>query len=355
MCEETDNSGEKKKSFFRKPDGVLLCATSVVLIYAVWCAVALTLAVLGQLWSNQSLKCGLDAEEIQNFQKPYLALLPFTKTNELLTNVQISDDDILNKVNCWQIEFKCCGLKGFQDWNISFPSSCFYNEEHTNSWVESSWVPRRNIHEKACLPTVISLVEKRGSTFWIIMTVWLTVHTAPFAIGFLAMVVGCSATCLLICDPSHMLNVLQWTICGREKMVPVVFIRKNNNRTEEENMEAKEDIRKDCVVLDTEDLDDNPLRMIPVSLLRRLQEELDPPPVQHWVQNSHKCLVSSSNAIREFYTVLVEEGSPLLPCDAVLVDADKPTRVCGWSEGHKEFNVEDIVWPQDRLNRNPQC
>lgn len=146
-------------------------------------------------------------------------------------------------------------------------------------------------------------------------------------------------------------------------MVPVVFIRQNNNnQTEEENRkdgEAKESDCDDRVVLDVEggtnakgegqeaeeeDIDDNPVRMIPLSELRRLQEELDPPPVQHTVQ----CLCLLPPKSRNFYTILLEDGSPLLPSDAVLVDANKPTKTCLWAEGPHVFCVENIVWPKER-------
>ncbi|XP_023121882.2 uncharacterized protein LOC111565838 isoform X2 [Amphiprion ocellaris] len=350
MCEEADNSSKKKKGFFKKPDEGLWYATSMVLIYAVWCALVLILAASGQLWNNQSLGCGLNTEEIQTFQKKYLPLLPFTDT---IKNPW-SNGGILTEMNCWQTQFKCCGLQGFQDWNTTFPDSCFYDEEQDNNWVGTSLLPRRNIYEKACFPTITSLVEKRSSAVWIITIVWLTVIAAPFVIFALGAVVMCFVGSCLICEVSYKLSVLKYRICGGEKMVPVVFIRKNNNnQKEKEDVEAKETVWEDGVIL--EGVDDNPLRMIPVSLLRRLQEELDPPPVQHQVQNSHYCLMHSSNATRKFYTVLIEDGSPLLPSDAVLVESDKPTRFCCWEEGHKDFDVKDIVWPKDRLNRSTPC
>lgn len=106
-------------------------------------------------------------------------------------------------------------------------------------------------------------------------------------------------------------------------MVPVVFIRKNNNNQAEE--EARENGSDDGVVLDVEDDADvegerqeeglvgSTLRMIPLSELRRLQEGLDPPPVQRQVQCT--CNV---------HAVLIEEGSPLLPISTALVDANDP-------------------------------
>lgn len=146
-------------------------------------------------------------------------------------------------------------------------------------------------------------------------------------------------------------------------MVPVVFIRNNNNnQTEEEKRndeEAKKGSRDEGVVLDVEsgpsvegegreaaeeDWSDNPVRMISLSELGRLQEELDPPPVQHQV----RCLCIDPGKPRNFYTILIEEGSPLLPSGAVLVDADKPTRICFWGEGPHVFFVKDIVWPRER-------
>ncbi len=150
---------------------------------------------------------------------------------------------------------------------------------------------------------------------------------------------------------------------GGEEMVAVVFIRKNNNnQTEGENRideEAKKGSSDDGVLLDVEggtneegeggeageeDWNDNPMRMIPLSELRRLQEELDPPPVQHQV----RCTCINSSKLGNFYTILLEEGSPLLPSGAVLVDANKPARTCFWGEGPHVFFVEDIVWPSGR-------
>ncbi|XP_051804903.1 uncharacterized protein LOC110962737 [Acanthochromis polyacanthus] len=415
MCEEAENGSKKKKGFFKTPKAELWCATSMVLLYAIWCVGVIFWAASRQLWNSQSLGCGLDTEfesrleneaqliyvwsgcnlvfctllmlgiwkrnsccmlmyaalffifvamvwtlinlvdkesqEIQTFQKKYLALLPFTET---IKNPQINGG-ILTEMNCWQTQFKCCGLQGIQDWNTSFPDSCFDDEEQDNNWVRTTLLPRRNIYEKACFPTITSLVEKRSSAVWIITTVWLTIIAAPIAIFALGLVVGSFVGCCLFCEVSYKLSVLKNRICGGEKMVPVVFIRKNNNnQTEKEDMEAKESVWEDGVIL--EGLDDNPLKMIPVSLLTRLQEELDPPPVQHQVENSPcMCIYPPPKAIRQFYTVLIDDDSPLLPSNAVLVDGDKPTRFCWWEEGHRIFDAKDIVWPKDRVNRNTAC
>ncbi|XP_044198951.1 uncharacterized protein LOC122974922 [Thunnus albacares] len=150
---------------------------------------------------------------------------------------------------------------------------------------------------------------------------------------------------------------------GGEKMVPVVFIRKNNNNKAQEDSredaEAKESGEVDGVVLRQEEgmnvqgegreaaegnRDDNAVCIIPLSGLRKLQEQADPPPVQHWVQ----CLCIFPSKPKDFYTVLLEEGSPLLPSNAVLVDADKPGRQAWWCRGHHIFSVENIVWPRER-------
>lgn len=126
-----------------------------------------------------------------------------------------------------------------------------------------------------------------------------------------------------------------------------MFINKNS-QTEEE---ARESSRDDKVVLDVEgagpkerdqDSDDNPVIMIPLSQLRRLQEELDPPPTEHLVL----CLCIIDRKLRSFYTVPIDAGSPLLPSAAVLVDANKPRSNCMWAEGHHIFWVENVVWPK---------
>lgn len=148
---------------------------------------------------------------------------------------------------------------------------------------------------------------------------------------------------------------------GGEEMVPVVFISKdNNNQTEEENGkdgEAKESgvvvdvaggTRADGEGLDAAEVDpfENAVTMIPLSQLMRLQEELDPPPVQHTV----RCLCIMPSKPKSFYTATIEEGSPLLPSGAMLADANKPTN-CIWAEGPHVFSVEHIVWPPESQPR----
>ena len=148
---------------------------------------------------------------------------------------------------------------------------------------------------------------------------------------------------------------------GGEEMFPVVFIRQdNNNQTEDENVkdgEAKESVREDGVVVDieggtvaagkgqeaeTQDLDESSVTFISLSELKKLQEELNPPPVQHQAQ----CLCLMSRKTKKFYTILIDEGSPLLPSGAVLV-ANKPARSCVWAQGHV-FSISNIVWPTER-------
>lgn len=141
---------------------------------------------------------------------------------------------------------------------------------------------------------------------------------------------------------------------GGEEWIPVVFIDKNT-LTEE----ARESSCDDTVVLDVEgrehvegagpkgrdkDSDDNSVIMIPLSQLRRLQEELDPPPTEHRVL----CLCVIDHKLRSFYTVPIDADSPLLPSAAVLVDANKPRSTCLWAERHHLFCVENIVWPRER-------
>lgn len=97
-------------------------------------------------------------------------------------------------------------------------------------------------------------------------------------------------------------------------------------------------------------VDDNPVKMIPLSQFKRLQEELDPPPVQHKVLETPplSLIHTISHKPRNFYTVLLEEGSPLLPSDTVLTDPNKPTRNCYWREGNRFFNPDYIIWPTQR-------
>lgn len=140
-------------------------------------------------------------------------------------------------------------------------------------------------------------------------------------------------------------------------MVPVVFLNANNNQIKEENEKGEEKKESDVQVsVDVQsganpdealDIDDNPLMMIPLSALERMQEELDPPPVQHQVQ----CLCIGKLKDRNFYTVTLEEGSPYLPSGAKLADPNKRPGFCGWAEGHHLFLVDDIIWP--RTNEDP--
>ncbi|XP_035528940.1 uncharacterized protein LOC118336402 [Morone saxatilis] len=193
------------------------------------------------------------------------------------------------------------------------------------------------------------------------MIVWITIICVPLSMYAFGVVLGFFICCYVeIYEPCcYKLSVCIYKMRGGEDMIPVVFIRKNNNnQTEEENgkdREAKENGRDDGVALDIEggtnaeregqeapkeDWDDNPVRKIPLSVLKKLQEELDPPPVQHKV----RCLCISPGKPRSFYTILIEEGSPLLPSGTVLVDPNKPPRNCLWGEGPHLFCVNASVW-----------
>lgn len=125
-------------------------------------------------------------------------------------------------------------------------------------------------------------------------------------------------------------------------MVPVVFLNANNNQIKEENEKGEEKKESDVRVSALE-IDDNPLMMIPLSALERMQEELDPPPVQHRVLC--RCIYERKG--RNFYTVMLEEGSPYLPSGARLADPNKCPHFCGWAEGHHVFFLEDIIWPRN--------
>lgn len=157
-----------------------------------------------------------------------------------------------------------------------------------------------------------------------------------------------------------------------EEMVPVVFMRKtNNNHTKEKkgkDGEVKESSGDDREVVDVEGgtnvkregrkesvldflyVDDNPVFMIPRSEFRRLEEELDTPPIQHQI----RCLCIDTCKRRNFYIILLDDGSTLLPSEAVLVDPDKSTHLCLWAEGPHVFDIRHIVWPEKRTSSGSQ-
>lgn len=130
---------------------------------------------------------------------------------------------------------------------------------------------------------------------------------------------------------------------GGEEMVPVVFLNANNNQTKEENKNGENEKEGDVQVsVDVQSgANDDPLMMIPLSVLRRMQRELDPPPVQYNAQ----CLCIIERKTRSFYTVMLEEGSPYLPSGAKLADPNKGPHHCIWAEGHHVFSVARIIWP----------
>nr|XP_019947683.1 PREDICTED: uncharacterized protein LOC109632700 [Paralichthys olivaceus] len=413
----TEDRDVKRKKFYRTPNAGLWTATVLVIIYIVWVVVLSILTESGHLLNNQSFECGnseedesrlneeaslvflwtglalpvcimlllniwikrslnmslfqlvifvlflamtisfaktwgRENEEIEAFKERYLELIPLTDVPGITQTPQNDKNcAMLNNVYCWQAEFKCCGLKGYQDWGAVIPDSCLCEGEDNSTGCVG--VGNSLIHEKPCLPTVLSLVEKRSSTFWTIMTIWITIISVPVSMTVLFMML-CSYW--LLCENCcYALSVWKYKLSGGEEMIPVVFIRKdNNNQPEGKGKEEEEkESSSNGVVLVVEDgggeegaevvLVENAMTMIPLSGLRRLQEELEPPPVQHQVQ----CLCIISRKPRNFYTVMIEEGSLLLPADAMLADANKPTR-CLWAEGPHVFSVEDIVWPRER-------
>ncbi|XP_056223667.1 uncharacterized protein LOC130163469 [Seriola aureovittata] len=325
-----------------------LCAICVLFVVMV---VSLTKA-----WKKEN-------EEIQAFEEHYLHLRPLRHTpGDLQTHFNDGKCNSSDNVYRWQTEFKCCGLINHSDWWPAIPDSCLCEGEDDSS--ECVLYGNSLVHEKPCLPTVLFLEEKRNSTFWIIMIVWLIIVGAPVSILMLFLMAMIMMCYYMFCfEPCwYKLSVWKYKLSGGEEMVPVVFIRKDNNdKTEEDNRkdgEAKESDSDEAVVLDVEDgknvegegreaeeeyLDDNPMRMIPLSLLSRLQEELDPPPVQHQV----RCMCIFPSKPKDFYIVTIEEDSPLLPSYAVLADANKPPNVCLWAEGHHVFVVEHIIWPRE--------
>ncbi|XP_028254290.1 uncharacterized protein LOC114429874 [Parambassis ranga] len=405
-------SATNNKEKFRKPRPILWTATSLIIMYMVWCIVVPILTTTGHLYSIQSPECLNNTEfesrrhyeqkivclwsslnlalciilllkvwikrfvhvcvfliivgvimictfdtiqknEIQgmeNLKKHYLALLTHNNTENMLMD---KNCDIFTNMYHWQTKFKCCGLESYQDWNSVIPDSCLCEGEDNKSGCVGAGDTL--VYEKPCFPIVVSLAEKQRSTFQMIVTVWVVIIGVPFAIFLFIGII------LLICvilrmNSSHCRYVLKrWKdkICANKK-VPVVFIRKNNNnQTAEEKVEEQHTImypHDACVDITQCPPSDNPVIMIPLSLLRRLQEELDPPPVQHKVQNEKcHCIFPPSPRIRPFYTVLVDDDSPLLPGNAVVVDAHKPTQECYWSEGHRAFEVREIVWPQVKM------
>lgn len=111
----------------------------------------------------------------------------------------------------------------------------------------------------------------------------------------------------------------------------------------------KREGRKESV-LDFLYVDDNPVFMIPRSEFRRLEEELDTPPIQHQI----RCLCIDTCKRRNFYIILLDDGSTLLPSEAVLVDPDKSTHLCLWAEGPHVFDIRHIVWPEKRTSSGSQ-
>ncbi|XP_062299924.1 uncharacterized protein LOC134004603 [Scomber scombrus] len=305
-----------------------------------------------------------EKQELQEFEKRYLALLPLKDTpsntqNQLNENVCHE----INNVHRWQAEFKCCGLQSYQDWKSPTPDTCLCDGKDNSSGCVG--VGDLLVYEKPCLPTVLSLLRKRSSTLWIIMIVWMTmVGVFPGFFALLALMSALYVFYMLVVE--ECVEKFRYWIYkkrGGEDMVPVVFIRKNNDdETREDNVDdgdAKESGEVGGAVLDIEEGtneqregqeaaedfdDDNAVSIILMSELQKLQEELDPPPVQHTVQ----CLCIIPCKPKDFYTIRIEEGSPLLPKNAKLVDADKPTGHCVWARGHHVFSVKHIVWPSER-------
>ncbi|XP_070710204.1 uncharacterized protein [Pempheris klunzingeri] len=430
---ETD---DKKKTFFRKPNSILWTATGLVVTYVVWCVLVIILtasgiflnslqfdcvnikeeesrlknkATLVYLWAGLSLlacivqlleiwrrkgfygkvfvvticvltlvmilsfvKCwNEEAQEIKMFEERYLALLPLTHTPG---NTESLTDTICHKRNVyhWQAEFKCCGLKGYQDWKSSIPDSCLCaREDNSSACVE---VGNSLVYEKPCLPIVLSLDEKHRSRFWAIMIIWVILVGSFIASAIVGAVIALLVGCCWMIKEEHgyKLSYCIYRMRGGEEMVPVVFITNNNNsQTEEEirkNGEAKESSRDGSVVLDMEgrinadgegqeaeeeDRYDNTVTMIPRSLLKRLQEEHGLRPVRYRVRSSLSLVLSP--VTRDFYTIMIQEVSPFLPSGAVLVDPNNPNKLCIWVEGPHLFDVSHIVWPRQEKSEGTQA
>ncbi|KAF7662035.1 hypothetical protein LDENG_00247250 [Lucifuga dentata] len=318
--------------------------------------IAIMIPMYGIQWQKET-------QEKQEFKERYLSMLPLTERVRNTQNLT-ADCSLTDNILRWQAEFKCCGLtNGSQDWNSTIPDSCFCEEADGKSCV----IINRNlisaphtkdyIYKKPCLPIVLSLIDESSYTLWTIAKVLISLISIPLAVIFVCCISIYS--CICCSDLCYELSVLKYKLSGGVEMMPVVFIRKNNNNETEENRaeDTANDSRKDeSIVLDIEegtkqkeegreaaevDTLDNALCFIPRSELTKLQEELEPPPVQHQVQ----CLCLMSSKTRHFYIIHIDEGSPLLPSNAVLNDANKPKR-CLWAEGHHIFSIEHQIWPQ---------
>ncbi|KAF1372375.1 hypothetical protein PFLUV_G00264730 [Perca fluviatilis] len=214
---------------------------------------------------NMLLSVGFWEKEnqvIKQFEKRYLALLPLADTPGNTLNQTDTICHSLNNVYRWQAEFNCCGLQSYKDWESLIPDSCLCDGlDNSSRCVNHSIFKQAGVgnyslvYEKPCLPTVLSLVKRRTSTFWVAMTSWIHFTGVPILFFILCIV----ATLLKLGYwVIHNICVYVWknSTIG-EEMVPVVFIRKdNNNQTEEENRkdrEAKESGIDGGVVLDIED------------------------------------------------------------------------------------------------------
>ncbi|XP_060931509.1 uncharacterized protein LOC133005746 [Limanda limanda] len=413
---------DKRQKVYRTPSAGLWTATGLVLVYLVLAVVMFILKESGHLLNNQSFECGHSEEsrltqetflvtlctgmavsicfmlllniwikrifytplsvfaifgmfvamsvsfaitwekenqDIEAFKDRYLELIPLSDIPEISeSHVNDKNCTMLSNVYRWQAEFKCCGLAGYQDWGLVIPDSCLCEGEDNSTGCVGAG--NSLVYEKPCLPTVLSLVEKRSSTLRTVMITWLTIVSVPVSMFVFCITLLCCRVVWGDCY-CHQLSLLKFKLSGGVEMIPVVFIRKDNNKQPEEGNGKDEEERESCsngMVVDVEYgageegadvfLEKNAVTMIPRSELRRLQEELEPPPVQHQVQCD---LCMNSRRPRRVYTVMIEEGSPLLPADAVLVDANKPSR-CVWVDGPHVFSLVDIVWMKESEKRS---
>ncbi|XP_028306650.1 uncharacterized protein LOC114465683 [Gouania willdenowi] len=292
-----------------------------------------------------------ETKEIQHFRERYLTFLPHMRRTKYVRNATCS---LLTNVYSWQTQFQCCGLESHQDWNSFIPDSCLCNRGRS----ESGCVEFKHslVYEKPCLPTVIDLLKTHNYPFWIIMIVWVSIVSSPLAITCLTLA-GLIIWSFFFCMSWLMEDQIVWCkTCWRKKRVPVVFIRKENNNQALSRKQSSRDASGEHTNTEQEEEEQNtedkpgvnPVKMITLPQLSRLQEGLDPPPVLHRVQNGPcMCILPPSTKIKDFYTVWIEEGSPLLPGDAILVDAHIPMKNCFWDKGHRYYDVNDIVWPKE--------
>ncbi|KAG7222185.1 hypothetical protein INR49_016583, partial [Caranx melampygus] len=258
----------------------------ILLLVAVWMKSSgwlLVLSVFGTcaLFVYMTVKvAGAWKEEnkaLVALEERYMSLRPLSHTpRDEQMHLNIRNCNGIDNVYRWQTEFKCCGLQTYEDWWPVIPDSCLCEGVDDSS----------------------ECVQYRNSSVYS----KLIIVIAPIFPFLLYPVYGILMCLFLFCwEPCcYKLSKWKYRLSGGEEMVPVVFLRKDScDQTDEDSgkdREVEESKSDEAVAKDTEDGtdvaqegqdvedDDNALTMIPVSLMKRLHEELDPPPVQHQVR-----------------------------------------------------------------------